>query len=68
MANSGGSLVDKRQLDAETDDDCKHQQDDEELKGPETAHGAIRLVEEQDNHDVEDRQSTACHKRDLRDE
>lgn len=63
LADAG--VLDQRQLYAEADDNAEHQHADEELKGPQALHGAMRTVKDQDEHDVYDGYCTSCHEGQL---
>lgn len=55
-------MLDQRELDAKADDDAQDQEEDEELKDAEAFHGAVWTVKDEDSHDVEDGEGTACNK------
>lgn len=63
---SNRRLLNERQLDAEANDYCHDQAYDEVLERSQAFHGSMRAVEEQNNHDIQDRDGTASYQRDGR--
>lgn len=55
-------------LTAETDDNCQDQGGHTGLKESQPTHGAIRIVEEKNDHDIQDGDGAARNQRYLRDE
>ena len=63
MANTG--VGDHGKLDAKANHYAHHQNADEELEDPQAPHVTSRIVEEEDEHDINDGESTSCYKRYL---
>ena len=55
-------------MDAKADDDAKDESDNKELEDSETSHGLARLIEQEDEHHIENRYSASGYKGDRRDE
>lgn len=63
MANAG--VGDHGELDAETSHYAHDQNADAELKDAQAFHVASWVVEDEDEHDIDDGESTSCYKWDL---
>lgn len=60
------SILDQRKLNAEAHNDSKNQDEDKNLKGSESLNSSMRTIEEEDNHDIKNRDGATSDKRDRR--
>lgn len=60
-----GGILDKGELDTEADNDGEDESHDEELECAQALEGAARPVEDEDQHDIHNRDGTSCDERDL---
>ena len=63
-----GGILDEGELDTEADDDGEDESHDEELECAQALEGTAWPVEDEDKHDIHNRDGTSCDEGDLGDE